>query len=66
MHGMYSKSRTQVLSYCYLHNVYSVVDSLYQDVESISELDFEGIDNPIGLNGLHFKLVYPNDTSYEG
>ena len=37
---------------------WSAIDSLWWDVESTSELDYEGANTPMGPNGAHFELRY--------
>ena len=44
----------------------SIVDSLQQNVRSTLELDFQGANTPMGLNGLYFELVYDDGIVYEG
>ena len=44
----------------------SVVDSPQWDVESISKFDYEEANTPMGPNGTHSELVFPNGTVYEG
>ena len=45
---------------------WSLVDSLWWDVESSLELDFEGANIPMGLSSPHFEPIYLVGTSYEG
>ena len=45
---------------------WNVVDSLQQDIESTLELDFEGANTPMGLNGPCSELKYHDDMVYEG
>ena len=45
---------------------WSAVDSLQWNVESISELDFEEANTPMGPNGPNTKLIYRDDRVYDG
>ena len=44
----------------------NAIDSLQWNVELISELNYGGASNPVGLSGLHSKLMYHDDIVYEG
>ena len=44
----------------------SAIDSLQWDIESNLELDFEGANASMGLNGLCFELIYHVGMIYEG
>ena len=43
----------------------SAVNSLYWDIKSILEFDYEGANTLIGPNNLHSKLIFLDDTVYE-
>ena len=43
----------------------SAINSLQQDIESTSKLDYEGANTPMGPNGSRSKLIYHDDTVYE-
>ena len=45
---------------------WSVIDSLWWDVESILEFDYEGASTPTGPNGPRFELIFFDDMIYEG
>ena len=45
---------------------WSIVDSLQQNVKSTSKLNSEEVSTPMGLNGPSSKLIYHDDTIYEG
>ena len=46
---------------------WSAIDHPLQwNVESTSELDYEGTNTPMGPSGPHFELIYHDDTIYEG
>ena len=44
----------------------SAIDFLQWNVESTSELNFEGANTPMSPSGPHSKLIYHDDTVYEG
>ena len=56
---------TQCLIVSYI-GCQSSVDSLQQDVESISELDFKGANTLMGFNSLHYELIYLVGMNHEG
>ena len=43
-----------------------IVNSLQCDVESTSELDYEGANTTMGFDGSNFELKYNIDIVYEG
>ena len=55
-----------VVSRCYLYRYWSLVDSLYWDVESTLELDFKEANTPMGHSGPYSWLIYLIGTDYEG
>ena len=44
----------------------SEVDSLWWNIESTSELDYEGANTPMGPSGPYSKLIYLVGMDYEG
>ena len=44
---------------------WSSIDSLQWDVESTSELDYEGVSTPMGSNGPDSELICHDDIIYE-
>ena len=45
---------------------WSAIDSLWWDVESISEFDYERASTATGPNGPYFELIFLDGTVYEG
>ena len=45
---------------------WSVIDSLWWDVESIIEFDSKGVSTFMSPNGPCFELIFFFDTTYEG
>ena len=45
---------------------WSAIDSLWWDVESISEFDYEEASTPMGPNGPHSELIFLIGKAYEG
>ena len=56
---------TQCLIVIYI-GYWSAIDSLQQDVESISKFDYEGASTPMGPNDSRSELIFLDDTVYEG
>ena len=45
---------------------WSAIDSLQQDVESISKFDYEKANTPMGPSGPRFELIFLDCMLYEG
>ena len=53
------------LNFIYI-GYWSAVNYLQWDVEITLELDYEGVNTPMGLSDLLSKLIYNDDMVYEG
>ena len=53
------------LNFIYIR-YWSAINYLQWDVEITLELDYEGVNTPMGLSSVLSKLIYNDDMVYEG